>query len=180
MKFCIQFHVLALGGCDAILSTQWLSTLGEIQWNFRLLTMGFCYEDHKVLLQGLTPSLGSSIVDCKQFFKASVKKGLLLQITSVEAVVLEDRLPAEVDLLLQEFEHVFGTPTGLPPLRGHEHPIVLKEGAQPVCQRPYRYPFYQKNEIEKIVQELLSVGSIRNSSSPFASPVLLVRKTDGS
>ena len=99
MEFCIQFHVLALGGCDAILGTQWLSTLGEIQWKFKLLTMGFCYENHKVLLQGLTPSLRSSIVDCKQFFKASVKKGLLLQITSVEAVVLEDRLPVEVDLL---------------------------------------------------------------------------------
>ena len=49
-----------------------------------------------------------------------------------------------------------------------------------MCQRPYRYPFYQKNEIDKIVKELLSVGSIRNSNSPFASPVLLVRKADGS
>ena len=49
-----------------------------------------------------------------------------------------------------------------------------------MCQRPYRYPFYQKNEIDKIVKELLSVGSISNSSNPFASPVLLVRKADGS
>ena len=142
--------------------------------------MGFCYENHKVLLQGLTPSLRSSIVDCKQFFKASVKRGLLLQIANVEAVVTKVRLPVEVELLLQEFKHVFKTPTRLPPLRGHEHPIVLKEGAQPVCQRPYRYPFYQKNEIEKIVKELLSVGSIRNNNSPFASPVLLVRKAYGS
>ena len=85
-----------------------------------------------------------------------------------------------MELLLQESEHVFETPTGLPPLRGHKHPIVLKEGAQPVCQRPCRYPFYPKNEIDKIVKELLFVGSIRNSSSPFVSPVLLVRKADGS
>ena len=54
------------------------------------------------------------------------------------------------------------------------------KGSQPVCQRPYRYPFYQKNEIEKIVRELLSVGLIKNSTSPFASPVLLVRQVDGS
>ena len=38
----------------------------------------------------------------------------------------------------------------------------------------------KKNEIEKIDKELLSVGSIRHSCSPFASPVLLVRKVDGS
>lgn len=57
---------------------------------------------------------------------------------------------------------------------------MLKEGAQPVCQRPYGYSFYQKNEIEKIVKELLLVGSIMNSGSLFASPVLLVRKADDS
>ena len=119
-------------------------------------------------------------MDCKQFFKVPVKKGLLLQIDSVEAGASKVKLPAEVDSLLQEFGHVFDTPTGLPPFRGHKHPIVLKEGAQLVCQRPYRYPFYQKNEIEKMVRELLPVESIRNSSSPFASPVLLVRKADGS
>ena len=119
-------------------------------------------------------------MDCKQFFKVPVKKGLLLQIDSVEAGASKVKLPAEVDSLLQEFGHVFDTPTRLPPFRGHEHPIVLKEGAQLVCQRPHRYPFYQKNEIEKIVRELLSMESIKNSSSPFASPVLLVRKADGS
>jgi len=107
VKFCIQFHVLALGGCDAVLGTQWLSTLGEIQWNFKLLTMCFCYKDQKVLFQGLTPSLGSFIMDCKQFFKVLVKKGLLLQISSMEAGESEAKLPTEMELLLHEFEHVF-------------------------------------------------------------------------
>ena len=45
VKFCINFHVLALGGCDAVLGSQWLSTLGEIQWNFKLLTMSFWYRN---------------------------------------------------------------------------------------------------------------------------------------
>ena len=71
-------------------------------------------------------------------------------------------------------------PKGLPPLRGHEHQIILKEGSSPVCERPYRYLFYQKAEIEKIVQELLEDGSIRVSHSPFSSPDLLVRKANGS
>ena len=38
----------------------------------------------------------------------------------------------------------------------------------------------QKTEIENIVRDLLESGSIRNSQSPFASPMLLIRKADGS
>ena len=42
------------------------------------------------------------------------------------------------------------------------------------------YPYYQKNDIEKIVKDLLEVGYIQNSQSPFAFPVLFVRKSNGS
>ena len=49
-----------------------------------------------------------------------------------------------------------------------------------MCGRPYRYHYFQKTEIEKIIRELLEVGSIRPSQSPFSSPVLLVREADGS
>lgn len=46
--------------------------------------------------------------------------------------------------------------------------------------RPYRYPHYQKNDIEKMIVELLSNGVIRPSTSPYSSPVILVKKHDGS
>lgn len=83
-------------------------------------------------------------MDGKKFFNASMKRGLLIQIDGVDPAASMDRIPAEVETLLQEFSQVFETPTALPPLRGHEHSITLKEGAQPICQRPYRYSFYQK------------------------------------
>ena len=79
--------------------------------------------------------------------------------------------------LLGEFSKVFAVPTGLPPIRGHEHNINLKEGTLLVCERPYRYSHFRKSEIEKIVNELLEVGSIQPSQSPFSSPV---RKVHGS
>jgi len=85
-----------------------------------------------------------------------------------------------IEKLLIEFASVFDTPSSLPPCRGHEHQIVLKEGTVPICQRPYRYPHFQKPEIKKIITDLLEVGSIRPSQNPFSSPVLLVRKADGS
>lgn len=46
--------------------------------------------------------------------------------------------------------------------------------------RPYHYPYFYKNEIEKIVQELSHSGVIRPNQSPYSSLVLLVRKADGS
>lgn len=52
-------------------------------------------------------------------------------------------------------------------------------GAQPFKLRPYRYSPAQKDEIEQQVQELLRNGMIQESSSPFASPVLLVKKKAG-
>ncbi|KAK8933404.1 hypothetical protein KSP39_PZI015802 [Platanthera zijinensis] len=68
----------------------------------------------------------------------------------------------------------------LPPIRGQEHHIVLTKEGVNVNLRPYRYPPLQKSEIERLISEMLQTGVIRHSCSPFASPVVLVKKKDGS
>ena len=66
----------------------------------------------------------------------------------------------------------------MPPDRGFEHGIELEDGAKPVMTTPYRHPRACKDEIEKTICELLDMGFIRPSSSPFASSIVLVKKKD--
>lgn len=54
--------------------------------------------------------------------------------------------------------------------------ITLHEGTAPISVCPYRYPHAQKDEIEKLIREMLKVGIIQPSTSLFSSPVFLVKK----
>jgi hypothetical protein len=46
-----------------------------------------------------------------------------------------------------------------------------------VC--PYWHSFAQKNKIENIIHELLEVGVIHPSTSPYSSPMVMVLKKEG-
>jgi hypothetical protein len=107
-------------------------------------------------------------------------KGLLLQpLDNVEETELGE-VGVEVNAVLQEFSDLFEEPKGLPPSRSHDHSIILHTGSRPICVRPYRYPYFQKEELERIVKEFLESRVIKPSQSPFSSPILLMRKPDGS
>jgi hypothetical protein len=170
-----------------VLGSQWLRTLGVIVWDFEKLEMGFKFRGKKALWQGMK-AWKSSIQGSREFAKRPPSQGLLLQVTqstvsSAQALAIpsvSQQISPAVQRVLEHFASVLKKRQGLPLVRGHEHQILLKEGTQPICQWPYRYPFYQKTEIEKIVKELLKSGSIRPSQSPFSSHVLLVRKAYGS
>ncbi|CAL5377841.1 unnamed protein product [Camellia sinensis] len=161
-----DYFLLPLEGCDAVLGAQWLSTLGPIIWDFSKLQMKFCHEGKEVVFTGLAAPENKVVAEkeiTKEFRKK--KTGALLQIYSLSVQTTQD---------------VFNEPHGLPPPRTHDHKIPLKQGSEAVSMRPYRYPHYQKNEIEKVVAEMLNSGVIRLSQSPYSSLVLLVKKHDGS
>lgn len=103
---------------------------------------------------------------------------------STPDIQLGDELSSEEKLrfqgLVREYGHIFSTKTG-PMGRTHvaEHEINT-EAARPVRQNPYRNSPYERKIVEDQVTEMLAKGVIRASASAWSSPVVLVRKRDGS
>jgi hypothetical protein len=60
------------------------------------------------------------------------------------------------------------------------HKIDLLPGSRPFKQRPYRLSPAMQDEVRKQIEQLLKQGIIRESSSEFASPIVMVPKRDGS
>ncbi|GFT08873.1 retrovirus-related Pol polyprotein from transposon 412 [Trichonephila clavipes] len=57
--------------------------------------------------------------------------------------------------------------------------IILKD-EEPACQPPRRLAFTERQEVNKQIEEWLNEGIIRPSSSEYASPIVMVKKKDGS
>jgi hypothetical protein len=58
--------------------------------------------------------------------------------------------------------------------------IDLVPGTAPIAKRPYGIAAIELEELKKQLKELQEKGYIRPSSSPWESPVLFVKKKDGS
>ena len=182
--FHTDVMIVPLGSCEMILGVQWLSTLGPILWNFDKLEMQFSYQGRTVVLtaapQTAVQWLGGKAM-IRELSTTNAPHIFAIQVHSVEGKTAEQLQVTKPALtqLLQEFGDVFSEPQTLPPHRHLDHHIILKEGVPPINVRPYRYPALQKDVIEKLVQEMLDSGVVRPSQSPYSSPIVLVKKKDG-
>lgn len=141
-----------------------------ISWNYiapcrRWLSLPF--KGEQIILQGIAADTATDMV-----FQ-------LLPMDCQTAPENSEALPVDVKALLDSFPLVFTVPNSLPPKRACDYAIPLVSGATPVNVRAYRYLPSLKDEIDTQVQAMLEKGLIQPSTSPFSSPVLLVRKKDG-
>ena len=155
LEFQVDLFIMPLAGYDVVLGTNWMAPLGDIVWNLAAGTMAFQHAGRSVCWRGITPR------------------------TPARLHAAEAATPV-LDALLDDFHDVFASPSGLPPERGRTHRIILKPDAVPVAVRPYRYPAAHKDELEKQCDAMITQGIVRRSDSAFSSPVLLVKKPDGS
>ncbi|XP_052111623.1 uncharacterized protein LOC127742995 [Arachis duranensis] len=181
--FHLETFILDIKGADVVLGAQWLMQLGDVTMNYMHLTMEFKVGDLTVKLQGerlFQPGAVGNRALNKMVSTDVIASFLHLRVIDPSITRPQTGQDEAVQLLLSEYQEVFKEPETLPPPREIEHQIHLQPGADPVNVRPYRYPHYQKEEIERLVEEMLQSGVIRESHSAFSSPVLLVRKKDGS
>ncbi|KAJ9510305.1 hypothetical protein QJQ45_015781 [Haematococcus lacustris] len=132
------------------------------------------------------PPLASAKVAARWLRKGGT--GVLALIT-VDNSSTPDPAPAEPDLppgvsqalnaLLDEYADVFAPITSLPPERPVGHAIPLVPDARPSVVPQYRMSQDEHAELKKQVQDLLAKGMIEPSSSPFAAPILFVKKKSG-
>nr|GEW23084.1 hypothetical protein [Tanacetum cinerariifolium] len=132
-----------------VLGIQWLSTLGWIRCDFKKLVMEYTYNNKKVVLMGTQ----QATIQRMQGKQRQGKKLVTAELSAVSVCV------CLVTFMQMEVES------------SHSKDVeaVLK----------YFESVFEKDAIELMVKELLESGVIRNSQSPFSSPIVMVKKKDG-
>jgi hypothetical protein len=179
-----DFFVVKVLDTNVVLGVQWLYSLGKYTTNYQTMEMEFQGQDGKrVVLRGMN-TYPPKVVTAEKM-EAVMRQDDIAWVAEFQISVQkpkgeEPNFSREIKALLKKHQKVFGDiPPGRPPDRGFEHTIELEEGTGAVITTPYRHPKAYKDEIEKTIKELLVMGHIRPSSSPFASSVMLVKKKDG-
>ena len=180
-KFYFDLKVMELGGWDIILGVDRICQFSPITFDFHTLSIALSSRGDLLHLQGFVQRLTIGLVrrkDLRSFIQEKQRSWATMQAELKGDS--EESLLETIEKVLQQHSQVFATPQGLPPKRELDYQIVLKPKAKPFKLKPYRYPHSHKTEIEKQVAKMLSNGIIIHSTSPFASPVILVRKKDNS
>lgn len=193
-------YLLPIVGAKVIMGAAWLSTLGAHIMDYRSLTLQFFCEGQFATLNGEKEKMPQQttvhqlnrlssikyISECYQLTVAEMADNLeeikigSTDVDKVEIVIkFTDEMLESLRQLLSKYQGVFETPKALPPSRLCDHRIQLQPNSGPIKVRPYRYPHSQKTEIEKMVNQMLMDGIIEPSNSPYSSPVILVKKKDG-
>ena len=91
----------------------------------------------------------------------------------------KDKYPKRAMLVVSDFPDVFPDELpGLPPQREIEFKIDLYPRTEPISIAPYRIEPLELKELRKQLDQLLNIGFIGLSTSPWGAPVLFLKKHD--
>ena len=171
--------VLGIHDFDIILGMDWLfkhrATLDCYKKEVRLVRP----EEPGVIFRGIRKEIAPSLINAMTASKM-LRKGCQGYLAFVmdrrqEGTWLED-IP-----IIKEFPDVFlDDISGLARDRAIEFIIELIPGTEPISIPPYRIAPAELKELKAQLEEFLSKGFIRPSTSPWGALVLFVKKKDGS
>jgi hypothetical protein len=177
--------LLEIKGYDIILGADWIFAHSPIGLNLKTRELSITKDGTSLITlvdESLPPKhflIGTKKL-CQLFKRRVVSNVIVLNNSELpDPPPTAVQTNVEIQSLLQEFGDVFKDPAELPPKRKIDHAIALLDETKVINQRPYRLPFHQKNAMEELIKHLLTSNMIRPSISPFSSPVILVKKKDG-
>ena len=100
-------------------------------------------------------------------------------LTSVHPEVSQETRE-DLKSLVEEFQGTFYETDGTLGRSGKTKHKIDTQGNPPIKLPPRRAPIAQREVIEQEVKKMLDAGVIQPSDSPWAAPIVLVRKKDGS
>ena len=92
-----------------------------------------------------------------------------------DALTSEQR--AEVEALIEQYPDILTSVPGRTDLIQHDIKLSTSE---PIQSKGYPVPFKARDVMDSEIKEMLELGVIEKSVSPYSSPVVLVPKKDGS
>ena len=177
--FPADLIVLGIHDFDIVLGMDWLSKHRATLYFYKKEVRLVRPKEPGVIFLGIrkeiAPSLINSMIASKMLRKGC--QGYLAFVVDrrQEGTRLED-IP-----IVKEFLDVFlDDILGLPPDRAIEFVIKLILGTEPISIPPYRMAPAELKELKAQLEELLSKGFIRPSTSPWGAPVLFLKKKYGS
>ena len=178
VKLCADLLLMTFYDFDIILGMDWLTKHHAIV-NFFTKEVEFDVPNQaRIVFRGerkiMSTCLISAIKACKMIQKGYEAYLAHVIDTRKTEAKLED-IP-----IVNEFQDVFPVELPrLPPDRDVEFTIEFLPGAAPISVTPYRMAPTELRELKTQFQELLEKGYIRPSISPWGTPVLFVKKKDG-
>ncbi|KAL4032361.1 hypothetical protein IC575_005432 [Cucumis melo] len=132
----------------------------------------------KVVFRGMRKVISRSLISVLNAEKL-LRKGCTSFLAHIIVVQREKLKPEDVPVVKEFLDVFLDDLSGLPLDREIEFTIELLLGTTPISQTPYRMAPSELKELKMQLQELVDMGYIRPSVSPWGAPVLFVKKKDG-
>eukprot|EP00253_Pinus_taeda_P033151 PITA_33151 len=168
----------ALGTYDLIIGMDWLAACQAWVDCYGKRILGINDEGEAIQIQGIKRKVSLRYISSMKM-KCCLRKGC--QAYVIQEVRKEKGPSLEQYPVLAEFPDVFPKELpGLPPVRELDLSIELKLGTQPISKTLYRMTTPKLQELQIQLKELLDIGHVQPSISPWGAPVIFVKKKDGS